>query len=193
VEQRGTPVWVRLVKGAYWDFETVVAAQQNWPTPVFEQKAETDANFEKQTEFLIRHHDLLRPAIGSHNVRSVAHALALEEAHGLPPGTVEFQMLYGMADEIKTALVRMGRRVRVYTPFGELLPGMAYLVRRLLENTSNQSFLRAGFLEHVPEEQLLMNPLATIATMPRPGTRPAACVFANEPLSDFSREEARAA
>ena len=60
-------------------------------------------------------------------------------------GGFEFQMLYGMAEPIKTALVSMGQRVRVYTPYGELLPGMAYLVRRLLENTANESFLRAGF------------------------------------------------
>ena len=68
-------------------------------------------------------------------------------------------MLYGMADPIKDALVRLGQRVRVYTPYGQLLPGMAYLVRRLLENTANESFLRASFTEHVPEEKLLMNPM----------------------------------
>ena len=102
---------------------------------------------------------MLRPAIASHNIRSIAHALALAEARGIPPRAYEFQMLYGMADPIKAALVERGHRVRVYTPFGELLPGMAYLVRRLLENTSNESFLRAGFLENLPEEQLLMNPL----------------------------------
>ncbi|HEY2585020.1 MAG TPA: L-glutamate gamma-semialdehyde dehydrogenase [Tepidisphaeraceae bacterium] len=191
-KRRGTPVWVRLVKGAYWDFETVVAAQQNWPTPVWTQKPETDANFERQTAFLVEHRDLLRPAIGSHNVRSIAHALALEEQHGLPPGTVEFQMLYGMADEIKAALVQMGRRVRVYTPFGQLLPGMAYLVRRLLENTSNQSFLRAGFLDRLPVEDLLMNPQTKIRSRqiavdatPHDNGR-AIGPFRNEPLTDFS-------
>ncbi len=141
--RRGTPVWVRLVKGAYWDYESVVAAQNDWPLPVWEQKAETDANFEAQTQFLIEHHEMLRPAIASHNVRSIAHALALAERHRVPPRGYEFQMLYGMADPIKAALVGMGHRVRVYTPFGQLLPGMAYLVRRLLENTSNDSFLLA--------------------------------------------------
>jgi RHH-type proline utilization regulon transcriptional repressor/proline dehydrogenase/delta 1-pyrroline-5-carboxylate dehydrogenase len=75
----------------------------------------------------------------------------------------------------------MDRRVRVYLPMGEMLPGMAYLVRRLLENTSNESFLRAGFLERVPEEQLLMNPIeAIVASSPRKQLRSAACVFANE-------------
>ena len=76
----------------------------------------------------------------------------------LPPGSVEFQMLYGMAEPIKDALVDLGQRVRIYTPYGQLLPGMAYLVRRLLENTANESFLRASFTEHVSEEKLLMKP-----------------------------------
>jgi RHH-type proline utilization regulon transcriptional repressor/proline dehydrogenase/delta 1-pyrroline-5-carboxylate dehydrogenase len=188
IERRGTPVWVRLVKGAYWDFEMVIAAQQEWPVPVWEQKPQTDANFEQQARFLIEHHELLRPAIGSHNVRSIAHALALEEGLGLPKNTVEFQMLYGMADPIKSALASQGRRVRVYTPFGELLPGMAYLVRRLLENTSNQSFLRAGFLEHSSIEELLMKPANRIRDIEKRsaghnGQLPA---FRNEPLSDFS-------
>ena len=60
-------------------------------------------------------------------------------------------MLYGMADpSSRTCSVELGQRVRVYTPFGQLLPGMAYLVRRLLENTSNESFLRAGFAATCP-------------------------------------------
>ena len=191
-KHRGTPVWVRLVKGAYWDYEMVVAAQQNWPLPVWDRKFETDANFERQTRFLIEHHDLLRPAIGSHNVRSIAHALALEEQCRLAPNTVELQMLYGMADPLKAAMVRRGRRVRVYTPFGQLLPGMAYLVRRLLENTSNQSFLRSGFLERTPVEELLMDPLEKITSSRARAPAPArlndgvAAPFRNEPLADFS-------
>jgi RHH-type proline utilization regulon transcriptional repressor/proline dehydrogenase/delta 1-pyrroline-5-carboxylate dehydrogenase len=68
-------------------------------------------------------------------------------------------MLYGMGEPIKDVLVGMGRRVRVYTPYGQLLPGMAYLVRRLLENTANESFLRASFTEQVAVEQLLASPL----------------------------------
>ena len=58
-------------------------------------------------------------------------------------------MLYGMADAEKQALVDRGQRLRIYMPYGDLIPGMAYLVRRLLENTSNDSFLRAGFVENV--------------------------------------------
>ena len=190
--RRGTPVWVRLVKGAYWDYESVVAAQQNWPVPVWSHKARSDAEFERQTQFLVERHDVLRPAIGSHNIRSIAHALAAEAEYGLPQNTVELQMLYGMADPIKEAMVAMGRRVRVYTPFGQLLPGMAYLVRRLLENTSNQSFLRAGFLERLPVEELLMNPMETLRsrrvtrTAPPSSNSDLAAAFRNEPLTDFS-------
>jgi RHH-type proline utilization regulon transcriptional repressor/proline dehydrogenase/delta 1-pyrroline-5-carboxylate dehydrogenase len=205
VRRRGTPVWVRLVKGAYWDFESVVAAQNDWPLPVWAEKPETDADYEAQTAFLMEHHTLLRPAIASHNVRSIAYALAQAELHDVPARGFEFQMLYGMAEPVKAALVAMGQRVRVYTPFGQLLPGMAYLVRRLLENTSNESFLRAGFHEHLPEDQLLMNPLETLrrrhAAVSRKSSnhdghgalRGTPGAFKNEPLADFSREGKRQA
>jgi RHH-type proline utilization regulon transcriptional repressor/proline dehydrogenase/delta 1-pyrroline-5-carboxylate dehydrogenase len=202
VERRGTPVWVRLIKGAYWDFETVIAAQQGWPVPVFTRKWETDASYEKLSRFLLEQRALLRPAFGSHNVRSVAHVLALADTMGLPPTAYEIQMLYGMAEPEKDALVSLGRRVRVYTPYGQLLPGMAYLVRRLLENTANESFLRASFTEHVPEEVLLMNPTmkarsAEHGTRNGPpngsGLRASSSSFQNEPPTDFSREEHRQA
>jgi RHH-type proline utilization regulon transcriptional repressor/proline dehydrogenase/delta 1-pyrroline-5-carboxylate dehydrogenase len=191
-ESRGTPVWVRLVKGAYWDYETIITAQFDWPVPVFTRKWDTDACYERVTECLLRNHTQLRPALASHNVRSLAHALATADTLGVPRRAYEFQMLYGMADPIKAALVSMGQRVRVYTPYGQLLPGMAYLVRRLLENTSNESFLRASFTEHVPEEQLLMNP--ALRGNGRETHHPLAVSrlqFHNEPVTDFSRAEAR--
>ena len=205
--RRGTPVWVRLIKGAYWDYETVISAQEGWPLPVFHQKWRTDANYEQLTLFLFRNLDALRPAFGSHNIRSLAHAMAAAQFLGVPRHGYEIQMLYGMADPIQDALARMGQRVRVYTPFGQLLPGMAYLVRRLLENTANESFLRAGFIENVPEEKLLMNPLRkaqTSADQPGSNHQPApgfsdnpnqihGNIFHNEPLLDFSQETNRAA
>jgi RHH-type proline utilization regulon transcriptional repressor/proline dehydrogenase/delta 1-pyrroline-5-carboxylate dehydrogenase len=188
---RGTPVWVRLVKGAYWDYETILAGQCGWEPPVWLQKWETDVAYERQTRFLLEHHRTLRPAFGSHNVRSIAHALAVADELGVPPRAIEFQALYGMADPVKDVLVRMGQRVRVYTPYGQLLPGMAYLVRRLLENTSNESFLRASFSENVPEEQLLMNPQLHKASQARERAEDAPASFVNEPLTDFSQEESR--
>ena len=191
VKRRGTPVWVRLIKGAYWDYESVVAAQEAWPVPVFLHKWETDANYEKLTLFLLNNQEWLRPAFGSHNVRSLAHAMAAAELMGLPERSYEIQMLYGMAEPIKETLAAMGRRVRVYTPYGELLPGMAYLVRRLLENTANDSFLRASFAEHVPEEVLLMNPTQSATSFG--DEPPASAAFRNESLTDFSKDQARTA
>jgi len=158
--ERGTPVWVRLVKGAYWDYETVHARSLGWPIPVYQQKWQSDANFEHLTRFLFANHDVLRPALGTHNVRSIAHGIAVARHIGLPNDDFELQMLYGMGDPEKQVLVDMGHRMRIYMPFGELIPGMAYLVRRLLENTSNDSFLRASFTENVSPERLLAAPEA---------------------------------
>jgi RHH-type proline utilization regulon transcriptional repressor/proline dehydrogenase/delta 1-pyrroline-5-carboxylate dehydrogenase len=198
-DTRKCPVWIRLVKGAYWDYETVVAAQHGWPVPVFTRKAESDANFERCTRLLLGNADWLVPAFGSHNIRSIAHALAVAEELKVPPRRFEFQMLYGMADPIKEAMKSLGTRVRVYTPYGELLPGMAYLVRRLLENTSNDSFLKQGFADGVGEELLLRDPAAIAPPPPRTPTMtatvapPAAPAFVNESLSDFARAENRQA
>ncbi|HEX5815565.1 MAG TPA: proline dehydrogenase family protein [Methylomirabilota bacterium] len=185
--RRGTPVTVRLVKGAYWDYETAHAGLAHWPVPVFETKPETDASFERLTRRFLEHADVVDLAIGSHNIRSIAHALAAREAAGLPPAQLEFQALYGMAQPLVRALTQRGERVRIYMPFGELLPGMAYLVRRLLENTSNESFLRRGFAEHESVDALLAPPDAVTAparVVPDPG-------FANEPHADFARPDAR--
>src|ERR1700680_3955658 len=99
-----------------------------------------------------------------------------------------------MADPIKDALARLDQRVRVYTPYGQLLPGMAYLVRRLLENTANTSFLRASFAERVPEEKRLMNPVQHgNATLKPAGERSEPTGFQNVALLDFSKEENRQA
>ncbi len=141
-KERGTPVTVRLVKGAYWDQEVIRAIQKDWPLPVYEQKAETDQNFEVLTDLLLANWQSLRPAIASHNPRSQGRAIALAQALGIPATGLEFQMLYGMGDRLAAAMREMGYGVRIYCPMGELIPGMAYLTRRLLENTANSSFLR---------------------------------------------------
>ena len=199
---RKSPVWIRLVKGAYWDYETVIAAQNDWPVPVYTKKYQSDACFERCTLFLLENVDHLVPAFGSHNVRSMAHAMATAERLGVPPRRFEFQMLYGMADPLVPPVQSLGYRVRVYTPYGQLLPGMAYLVRRLLENSSNDSFLRASSAGDTPEEVLLMNPVEYGAgeQVPiRPSTPPAEAhhgrpvKFRNEPPADFARATNREA
>jgi RHH-type transcriptional regulator, proline utilization regulon repressor / proline dehydrogenase / delta 1-pyrroline-5-carboxylate dehydrogenase len=156
-------ITVRLVKGAYWDYETVLAQQKGWPIPVFTNKKETDANYENLTTLMLQNNEFIQSAFGSHNIRSITHAIAQAEQLGVHPYSYEIQMLYGMADSIKSALVKHGFRVREYAPVGELIPGMAYLVRRLLENTSNEGFLRAKFTSRIPIEELLKNPKSSLS------------------------------
>ena len=216
--ERGTPVWVRLVKGAYWDYETIRAKANGWPIPVFQKKWESDANFERQTRFVMQNAKWLRPALGSHNLRSLAHGIAVAEHLEIAKNGFELQMLYGMADAEKQALVDLGHRLRIYMPYGDLIPGMAYLVRRLLENTSNDSFLRAGFMEDVPAEELLKSPslmrnaecgmrsasnsaLRTphsamappVDQEPPMSSKPFAPTFANQPPVDFALQDNREA
>src|ERR1700704_852583 len=164
---RGTRFTVRLVKGAYWDYEKIKAAQNGWRCPVFLQKPESDACFEKCTRILLDNESIVAAAFGSHNVRSIAHAQAYAEQLGIDKSRFEFQLLYGMAGPIKRALVEMGYRVREYCPVGELLPGMSYLVRRLLENTSNEGFLKAKFSDKAGPEQLLRDPRSLVGRSPR--------------------------
>jgi len=148
--KRSTPVTIRLVRGAYWDYETVIAKQNNWPSPVWENKNDTDYNYEHCLYLLLTSNTQIHTAIATHNPRSIAYAIALVNQLGLAPDQFEFQMLYGMADALKQAITHLGYRLRVYVPYGETLPGMAYLVRRLLENSSGQSLLESGFGNNAP-------------------------------------------
>jgi RHH-type proline utilization regulon transcriptional repressor/proline dehydrogenase/delta 1-pyrroline-5-carboxylate dehydrogenase len=138
---RAQPLVVRLVKGAYWDHELVQAKQHGWSAPVFESKADCDRNFEQLTQRLLDARPAVRVAVASHNLRSVAHAIAYNRLQGGSDEDLEIQVLRGLGDELQDALASLGLRVRTYCPVGNLVAGMAYLVRRLLENTSNESFL----------------------------------------------------
>ncbi|MDQ1362716.1 MAG: RHH-type transcriptional regulator, proline utilization regulon repressor / proline dehydrogenase [Pseudomonadota bacterium] len=144
-KNRGTPVTVRLVRGAYWDYETVIAKQNGWPCPVWQHKDETDIHYEKCLQILFENYPHIETAVAGHNPRSLACAMAMAEQYKISPDRFEFQMLHGMADHLKQTIVKMGYRLRVYVPYGDTLPGMAYLVRRLLENSSGQNLLTTGF------------------------------------------------
>ncbi|MCF2149599.1 L-glutamate gamma-semialdehyde dehydrogenase [Desmonostoc muscorum LEGE 12446] len=195
LKQRGYPLTIRLVKGAYWDQETIKAAQKHWSQPVYNDKAATDANFETITQLLLENHQYVYSAIGSHNVRSHARAIAIAESLNVPRRRFELQVLYGMGDKVAKALVDRGYRVRVYCPYGELLPGMAYLIRRLLENTANSSFLRQN-LENRPIEELLAAPSVKNAeTENFPASErppiPTSSSFFGAPDTDYAQEEGR--
>ena len=194
------PISIRLVKGAYWDYEIVVARQSGWPIPVYTNKAETDAAFERSAEKILRNHDICHLACASHNVRSVCSVMELARSLEVPDDRYEFQVLYGMAEPFRNALMKMTGRVRLYCPQGELLPGMAYLIRRLLENTSNESFLRQTFVEGRELEELLKAPNVSIGEAAgktaedhrgRSDSQSEFGSFSNIPLADFSLSEVR--
>lgn len=187
---------VRLVKGAYWDSEIAWAKQKGWPIPVFLEKSETDASYERISRLLLENHDVVDAAFGSHNLRSLAHVIAAARALGVPVNGYEIQMLYGMAEPVRQAIIQNGQRVRVYLPVGELLPGISYLIRRLMENTSNTSFLRQTYADRKDIAGLIKAPAlparraddgADSAAEPGDISQP----FRNEPPIDFSQRENR--
>lgn len=187
-KKRGTRFSVRLVKGAYWDYETIGARQKNWEIPVYTHKPHSDINYENCMKLLLDNHRNLSTAIASHNVRSLAAGLVYADHLGLPKNAIEVQMLYGMADPFKHAMVKQGYRLREYCPVGELIPGMSYLVRRLLENTSNESFLKSKFADDVSESALLKAPTELEKA---PEKQKVNYDFENEAPLDFSIEQNR--
>lgn len=188
-QRHGRRLGVRLVKGAYWDQECAWAAQRQWPLPVFRGKAETDAQYERLTRYLLEHADSLHPAIASHNLRSQAVALACARRLKLAPAQWEAQMLYGMAEPLRDAVAASGVTLRIYVPVGNPITGIAYLIRRLLENTASTSILRQTYVEGRGFETLMAPPAAT-----NPGVvKEASAGFTNLSLLDFSLDNERAA
>lgn len=196
------PITIRLVKGAYWDYETVIAKQCGWRIPVYTVKAETDAAFERQSRRILENSDICYYACGSHNIRSISAVMETAIELNVPEERYEFQVLYGMAEPVRKGLLNVAKRVRLYSPYGEILPGMAYLVRRLLENTANESFLRQSFAEDLDTDRLLEDPLITAARekesrekTDEPADKNAAEIpeFVNESFADFTLETERTA
>lgn len=183
----GHSVLIRLVKGAYWDFENLRSAQYGYPLPVYQNKNETDASMESAID-LVSDHSELRLAVASHNIRTIAYAMAKAEEKNVP---FEIQMLYGMAEDLQDALVKEGVAVHVYSPVGDLIEGMAYLARRIIENSSQQSFLLQQSLGRDPQA-LLADPAALPSTA-KPSLPKNSATFENEPLIDFSQEKNRIA
>jgi RHH-type transcriptional regulator, proline utilization regulon repressor / proline dehydrogenase / delta 1-pyrroline-5-carboxylate dehydrogenase len=190
VRKRGAPITIRLVKGAYWDSDTIRYRQRGWTVPLFEHKVETDANYEALTQRMLSQTSLIRPAFGTHNLRTLAYIEAVAESLGLAPETWEYQMIFGMAEPFQHAVLQQGRRLRLYAPVGDLLPGMAYLVRRLLENTSNESFLRKEYVESQSLNTLLAPPVLEGLSHKQPAHH---ADFQNESQRDFSQADSREA
>lgn len=185
-KERGTPFTIRLVKGAYWDFEQAFAEQMGWPCPVYSEKAESDVCFEKITRKLLEAFPTVRPAIGSHNARSLGVAVATAEELGMDKRDIEFQVLHGMAEPYRDGLKEMGFRVRQYCPVGEFIPGMSYLVRRLLENTANQSFIAQNAQEEGVSADTLLAPPEV-----KGDVKEHEYSFENMPEKDYSQADVR--
>jgi RHH-type proline utilization regulon transcriptional repressor/proline dehydrogenase/delta 1-pyrroline-5-carboxylate dehydrogenase len=201
-KQNRTRISVRLVKGAYWDYETVKAKQNGWEIPVWTIKAESDAAYERQSRVILENHVICHFACASHNIRTISAVMEMAKELNVPESRYEFQVLYGMAEPVRKGILKVVGRIRLYCPYGNMVPGMGYLVRRLLENTANESFLRQSFAEDAQIERLLEDPAVTAerqrterSAKPRkvvtgPGGLPR---FINEPMVDFTRAEHRTA
>lgn len=198
--EQNVRISIRLVKGAYWDYETIRAGQMGWDTPVRVIKADSDAAFERMTAKILANHSICHFACASHNIRSIAAVLETARSLQVPESRYEFQMLYGMAEPVRRGILREAGRVRLYCPYGAMVPGMGYLVRRLLENTANESFLKLSFNDGAEIDRLLEDPVLTLARISSAPTRSgeksstgSLPPFTNQPAADFSDQKQRSA
>ena len=164
--ERQRQITVRLVKGAYWDTEIKRAQERGLAGfPVFTRKVNTDVSYLACARLLAAHLDLIYPQFATHNAHTVAYVAQLMAA--VAPGRFEYQRLHGMGEELYEQLVadrdpsaEAHPACRVYAPVGpheDLLP---YLVRRLLENGANTSFVNRILDERLPPEQIIADPVA---------------------------------
>ena len=162
------PISVRLVKGAYWDGEVKRAQQLGMPDyPVFTRKAATDLSYVACARVLLRA-PTVYPAFATHNCRTVATILELAN-----DDEFEFQKLFGMGDALYDALLaeHPGVACRIYAPVGGFTDLLPYLVRRLLENGANTSFVHQIADPRVPLETLVADPLAALPVPYEPDPR----------------------
>jgi RHH-type proline utilization regulon transcriptional repressor/proline dehydrogenase/delta 1-pyrroline-5-carboxylate dehydrogenase len=132
---------VRIVKGAYWDAETVEGDAHSFNAPQFLNKEETDIHFRQIILKILESHPHLKLAVASHNFADHAFAEAAKEILYPQVGEIEHQCLHMTYEALSTALAKMGWATRNYVPVGSLLVGMAYLVRRIMENSSQVGVL----------------------------------------------------
>ena len=182
-EAHGRRIMVRLVKGAYWDGEIKRAQVEGLPDfPVFSTKAATDVSFLACAGKLLSLTDRIYPQIATHNAHSVASVLEIARARGVEPGAFELQRLHGMGEALHDiVLARGGVRSRIYAPVGRHRDLLAYLVRRLLENGANSSFVSRLVDEQVPPEVVVADPFeAQGAARPNRAVTPPPDLFAPE-------------
>ncbi len=160
--RHGVRFVVRLVKGAYWDGEVKRAQEAGLPGyPVFTHKHHTDINYLACAARLISHHEVIYPQFATHNAGTIAAIVQMARKQG---ANFELQRLHGMGEGIHREVLK-DRRIacRIYAPVGEQRDLLAYLVRRLLENGANSSFVHQLADDAVAPEQLLASPMTAVA------------------------------
>ncbi len=174
-------IMVRLVKGAYWDTEIKRAQVMGLADyPVFTAKQATDVSYIACAKKLLGMRDRIYPQFATHNAHSAAAVLNIA---GGPDDTFEFQRLHGMGEALHEALRKQnGARCRIYAPVGAHEDLLAYLVRRLLENGANSSFVNQIVDETVSPETIAADPFDVLAgmTIPAPTITPPAALYAPE-------------
>ena len=164
-EASGRRLMVRLVKGAYWDTEIKHAQVEGHPDfPVFTTKAGTDLNYLACAKAMLKASPLIYPQFATHNAHTLAAVEHIAEREGVTE--FEFQRLHGMGEALYGA-AGAGNRVRVYAPVGQHEDLLPYLVRRLLENGANTSFVHSFLDDDVPVEAVVDDPLAKLEAGPR--------------------------
>ncbi|HEY0918727.1 bifunctional proline dehydrogenase/L-glutamate gamma-semialdehyde dehydrogenase PutA [Devosia sp.] len=158
-------VMVRLVKGAYWDAEIKRAQVMGLAGfPVFTRKAATDISFIANARRLLSKRERIYPQFATHNAHTVAAVLHLAQDLGATTAEYEFQRLHGMGERLHAILMdEAGTRTRIYAPVGRHADLLAYLVRRLLENGANGSFVNMIADRDVPAEVVVRDPFAAVA------------------------------
>ena len=158
-------IMVRLVKGAYWDTEVKEAQVLGLASfPVFTRKANTDLSYLVCARHLLDARDVVYPQFATHNAHTVVavHHMAGEDSSGY-----EFQRLHGMGESLhETIRGRHRTRCRIYAPVGAHQDLLAYLVRRLLENGANSSFVNQIVDESVPAAEVAADPIAAVEAEP---------------------------
>ncbi|WP_404811433.1 bifunctional proline dehydrogenase/L-glutamate gamma-semialdehyde dehydrogenase PutA [Gemmobacter serpentinus] len=175
-------IMVRLVKGAYWDAEVKRAQVMGLDGfPVFTRKQATDVSYIANARKLLRMTDRIYPQFAGHNAHTVAAVLDMAEVEGVRFDQFEFQRLHGMGERLHDiVLTDRKARCRIYAPVGAHRDLLAYLVRRLLENGANSSFVNQIVNEDVTPEQVAACPVTfmeSVDPVESPAIRPARALF----------------
>lgn len=210
--QGGAPIKIRIVKGANLAMEQLESALRLWPQAPYSSKADVDANFKRMVTYGCQkpHAQAAHLGIGSHNLFDIAYALLLRAENGVEKEVV-FEMLEGMADHMRRVVQQLSGEMLLYCPAakkGEFQNAVAYLVRRLDENTAPENFLRHAF-DLLPgtstwnqqaklfsdacmaSQQVPYLPRRTQNRLTENSTAPSSKYFQNEPDTDWSLPQNR--